>query len=229
VKSWKKIWNKREIEQSDNKLLSLIRLDGFDEGAGNISPVNWVNYVNWIRERLDLDVTDSVFEVGCGGGAFLYPLYKMGHTVGGIDYATNLIKNIQKTIPDMIFSHCEAMKLDEFERFDVVFSNSVFQYFESYDYAEKVVNKMLNKAIKKISVLDINDIEKKNDSEKLRRGILSEEEYEKKYSKFNHLFYEKSFFIDLARKNDYKIDIFPQDIKNYSNNPFRFNVIISKQ
>ncbi len=50
MKSWKKIWSKREIEHFDDTLLSLIRLDGFDEGAGNISKVNWINYVNWIVE-----------------------------------------------------------------------------------------------------------------------------------------------------------------------------------
>ena len=61
--SWKRIWNKREIEHGDDTLLSLIRLDGFDEGAGNISQVNWIEYVNWIKGKLDIDETDSIFEI----------------------------------------------------------------------------------------------------------------------------------------------------------------------
>ena len=226
--SWKRIWNKREIEHGDDTLLSLIRLDGFDEGAGNISQVNWIEYVNWIKGKLDIDETDSIFEIGCGGGAFIYPFYNMGHKVAGIDYSNSLIKNIQDTIPNMNFFCCEAIKLNVSKKFDVVISNSVFQYFESYDYAEIVVNKMLNKARKKIAVLDINDIDKRNDAENLRRGALSKEEYENKYSGLNHLFYDKTFFIDIARRFNYTIDVFSQNIKHYGNNPFRFNVIISK-
>ena len=96
MNSWKKIWNNREIEHGDETLLSLIRLDGFDEGAGKISQVHWIEYVNWIRYKLDINETDSIFEVGCGGGAFIYPFYKMGHKVAGIDYSSNMIKFIQK-------------------------------------------------------------------------------------------------------------------------------------
>lgn len=128
----------------------------------------------------------------------------------------------------MNFRCCEAIKLNVSKKFNVVISNSVFQYFESYYYAEIVVIKMLNMTKKKIAVLDINDIDKRNDAEKLRRGALSEEEYENKYSGLNHLFYDKTFFIDIARRFDYTIDIFSQNIKHYGNNPFRFNVIITK-
>jgi len=77
--NWKKIWNNRKIEHGDDILTSLIKLDGFDEGAGEISQVNWIEYVNWIRSKLAIDETDSIFEIGCGSGAFIYPFYKMGH------------------------------------------------------------------------------------------------------------------------------------------------------
>ena len=152
----------------------------------------------------------------------------MGHKVAGIDYSSSLIKNIQKAIPEMDFRYCETIKLDVSKKFDVAISNSVFQYFESYEYAENVINLMLSKAIKKIAILDINDINKKNDAEKLRRGALSEEEYKDKYSGLNHLFYDKTFFIDIAERSGYSTEIFPQKIMQYGNNSFRFNVIITK-
>ena len=44
---------------------------------------------------------------------------------------------------------------------------------------------MLNKAKKKIAILDINDINKKNESVKIRRGALSQDKYEKKYLPLN--------------------------------------------
>ena len=225
---WKEIWIKREIKYGDDKLLSLIRLDGFDHSAGNISKVDWMKYVNWIKSKLVIDGTSSIFEIGCGGGAFIYPFYKMGHRVGGIDYSDSMIKNIQNAIPSMKFYCCEAAKLKVSKKFDVVISNSVFQYFPSYDYAEEVVNKMLNKAIKKIAVLDINDIDKKNSANKLRRGTLSEEEYKTKYSGLDHLFYDKTFFIDIAKEFNCNAQVFSQNIRGYGNNPLRFNVIISK-
>jgi trans-aconitate methyltransferase len=226
--NWKKIWNKRRIEHGDVTLLSLIRLDGFNKGAGNITLTNWLEFVNWIKDKLDIDKTDSIFEVGCGGGAFLYPFYKMDHKVAGIDYSSTLIKNIQKAIPDMDFRYCEAVKLNVSKKYDIVLSNSVFQYFDSYEYAESVINKMLSKAKKKIAILDINNIKKKNDAEKLRKSALSEEEYENKYSGLNHLFYDKNFFIDIAKQLDCTIEVFPQNIQEYGNNTFRFNVIITK-
>ena len=51
--NWKQIWNKRKIEHGDDTLLSLIKLDGFDEGAGNISKVNWIEYVNCFKDKLN--------------------------------------------------------------------------------------------------------------------------------------------------------------------------------
>jgi len=226
--NWKQIWNKRKIEHGDDTLLSLIKLDGFDEGAGEISQVNWIEYVNWIRSKLAIDEADSIFEVGCGGGAFIYPFYKMGHKVAGIDYSSSLIINIQKAIPEMDFRCCEAIKLDVSNKFDIAISNSVFQYFESYEYAKSVINKMVSKVKKKIAILDISDIDMKNDAEKLRKGALGEEEYENKYSGLNHLFYDKTFFIDTAKQLNCATEIFPQNIEQYGNNPFKFNVIITK-
>jgi len=38
---WKEIWNKREIKYGDDKLLSLIRLDGFDHSEGGQQPSLW--------------------------------------------------------------------------------------------------------------------------------------------------------------------------------------------
>ena len=152
----------------------------------------------------------------------------MGNKVSGIDYSSSLIENIQKTIPDMNFCCCEAIKLNVSKKFDVAISNSVFQYFESYEYAKTVINKMLSKVKKKIAILNINDINKKDDAEKLRKVALSEEEYEDKYSGLNHLFYDKSFFIDTAKGLNCSTEVFPQNIEQYGNNPFRFNVIITK-
>ena len=56
---------------------------------------------------------------------------------------------------------------------------------------------------------------KKNDAEKLRKSALSEEEYENKYSGLNHLFYDKNFFIDIAKQLDCTIEVFPQNCNHF--------------
>ena len=90
----------------------------------------------------------------------------MGHKVAGIDYSSSLIINIQKAIPEMDFRCCEAIKLDVSNKFDIAISNSVFQYFESYEYAKTVINKNgqekwfnITSTNKKLEILEQNGID----------------------------------------------------------------------
>jgi len=114
MNNWNSIWNKRKIEDSivGNLLEHLIRADGFDEGAGSIGKYNWLQYILYIKERLNIEKTDSIFEIGCGGGAFLYPFYKEGYEVAGIDYSEALIEIGKSMMPQMNLSVCEAINLD---------------------------------------------------------------------------------------------------------------------
>ena len=57
---------------------------------------------------------------------------------------------------------------------------------------------------------------------------LSKEEYEKKYAGLEHLFYEKSWFEDIAKELGLKIKIWDQNFTQYSNSQLRFNVIMEK-
>lgn len=79
---WEEIWNKREISHEYNGLEKLLRADGFDSGAGKISIDRWIEYTEYIKQEIDIQPSDSIFEVGCGCGAFLYPYYLKGHLVG---------------------------------------------------------------------------------------------------------------------------------------------------
>ena len=87
---WKEIWNKDE-RISKIILESLIKADGFDSGAGSFSVDDWIKYTNEFYHILKIKNTDSIYDIGCGSGAFVYPLYLKKHLVGVVDYSKILI------------------------------------------------------------------------------------------------------------------------------------------
>ena len=82
MNKWQEIWNKND---RINRIIleMLIKADGFDSGAGSFSVDDWLEYTNTIYNLINIQKEDTVFDVGCGSGAFLYPLYLDGHIVGG--------------------------------------------------------------------------------------------------------------------------------------------------
>ena len=82
MNKWKIIWNKNErIEKIILEML--MKADGFDSGAGAFEVDDWINYTSNFYNKLDIKENDTIFDVGCGSGAFLYPLYLKNYKVGG--------------------------------------------------------------------------------------------------------------------------------------------------
>ena len=79
---WKEIWNK---EERVNKIVleTLIKADGFDSGAGSFSVDDWIEYTQQFFNKLDIKENESIFDVGCGSGAFVFPLYLKNNKKGG--------------------------------------------------------------------------------------------------------------------------------------------------
>ena len=228
--TWKEIWNSRNISLQNNDLLSeLIRLDGFDTEHGKVSKEEWLNYNKKIAQMVSLNNTDSIFEVGCGSGAFLYPFHAGGHTVGGIDYSHSLIDAACSLWAENKVSACEAIDLSISERYDIVLSNGVFLYFPDHDYAEKVLEKMIQKSKRVIAILEVPDEAKFHESESMRKKMIGEEEYRKKYSSLKHLQFSRQWFSDIAKKHGLSIEIHDQCIDDYKNGKFRFNCILKKK
>ena len=61
-------------DSSDSSILSrLIKADGFDTGFGSINEHAWKKYSEYIKYKLNnIKENDSIYDVGCGAGAFLY-------------------------------------------------------------------------------------------------------------------------------------------------------------
>lgn len=234
---WKDIWVSRTplnwendkslyADLNDQILYSLIRTDGFDSGTGSVFLDSWKSYVDWVTMILQVGDNDSIYEVGCGTGALLFPFYINGHQVGGLDYSSLLINNAGKLMENMDFEVNEAQNLSTEKKYDFVLANSVFFYFPDYAYAENVLNKMVEKAIKRVLIMDVPDLKLKDECEKVRSSAYPPGEYEKKYNGLSHLYFDRDWFVNYGMKNQLTVKLYDQKISNYDNSRFRFNCMI---
>lgn len=226
---WKDVWSRRHADERSNLALhDLIALDGFDSGAGKIEVEDWREYARRVARKLNLNDETSVYEVGCGAGAFLYALCEQYNLkVGGVDYSAGLIAAAQRAFPSSDFQCLEAADIDTKKKYDYVIANSVFHYFD-LDYAKTTLLKMLDKANLGVCILEIPDFKTKNQSEKLRRDILTAEEYERKYNGLQHTYYDREWFKSIANEYGMDIEIFDGCVPNYAQNQFRFGLIIRR-
>lgn len=255
--NWKYIWNKHlelNFSLSDNPdrlLKSLVVSDGFDWGLGVIDPEDWKVYVEDMYRVLKLKPGMSVFEVGCGGGAFLYPLYQKGLTVGGFDYASNLIHLAKLAMPGGRFEVLNAkdfaativpvdgapaegsgaeggMPGSSTGRPDVVLANSVFQYFDSLKMAEAVLLAMFALADSTVAVLNVPDLRTEMEEKEASRDALPVNVYDEMYDGLKHLYLERNWFVMMGKRAGWKARVYAQQIPDYGKNAFRYNVVFKK-
>ena len=130
---------------------------GASAAAGRVSEDAWRDFVERIAETLDVGPGTSVFDVGCGAGAFLLPLDENGYLVGGIDPSPSLVEKAKAAMPSGQWKVGSAETLDPGEPWDVVVSVSRFAGFKDLDEARGVLARMTAKATHAIAVLDVAD------------------------------------------------------------------------
>ena len=229
---WRNVWNSKP-RVDDAVLEFLLKIDGFDTGPGSFSARDWRKYTSHIYNLLNIAPKDSIYEVGCGAGAFLYPLSAKGYAVSGIDYSQELVYWGNKVLENASVVVGDAAKMETDIKFDVVVSHGVFLYFSSLEYAKTVTKLMVSKSIKSANILDVNDYEKKDEYEEERIRIFCQkggnrEDYLKKYDGLAHLFYPKNFFREIAIELGISVEIQDQVFSEYGNSGFRYNVIFKK-
>ena len=227
TQKWKEVWNRRTApEGAELDLSALIRLDGCDTGAGLVAADDWRSYAINIATRLGLQNGNSLFDVGCGSGAFLYAVREQfSIKVGGIDYAAGLIAAAKRVMPDGDFAVGDALAMNPNPAFDYVVSAGVFHYFE-INFAEQLIDLMIRKSKHAIAILEVPDLRTKNDSEMLRRNALSQAEYEKKYKGLEHTYYSREWFVSQAVSRGLPCEIFGSCLPNSLQRPYRFNCMI---
>lgn len=229
TQNWKDIWARRtHVAEETLDLAALIKLDGFDTGAGRIEAADWQTYAGIIAKKLSLKNGDSVYELGCGAGAFLFALRQLYTLkVGGLDYSSALIEAASRAMPDGDFIADEAKSVETATQYDYVISNSVFHYF-SHVYAAEVIASMIKKSKIAVAIMEIPDIQTKQEAETLRRDKLTVEAYEKKYAGLEHTYYARDWFTKQAALHGCTCEVFDGCVPNYAQNQFRFGVLIKK-
>lgn len=216
----------------DEQFMELKKLDGWDSTGKTITKEAFIKqYTNMMRKLFDWKTTEdnntlSVFEVGCGSGPLLLLSENDGYKVGGMDYSESFVEIAKEMLDQPLEMYCdEAKNLETDIEYDVVFSNSAFEYFESEEYAKIVLEKMYTKAKKKIAVLDVLDTEKKDAFLAYRKKLNPD--FEERYVNLDKLFLNKSFFEEFAKEHGAEVEFVDANLEGYWNNEFMYDCYIT--
>ncbi len=227
---WRRVWARRQRGEASSALQALIDLDGFDGGAGRIEEPAWRSYVQRIARDLGMQPGQSVFEIGCGAGAFLLPLHESGMVVSGIDWSASLVAAARAAMPAGDFREADAGSFAAPPRSqDFVVANSVFHYFTDTGYAVRVLEAMLAAADRGVAVLEVPDAASRDAAEGLRRGMMPLRDYEAKYAGLHHQYFERDLFRTVADRNGFDAELSSQEIAGYAQNPYRFNCLMRRR
>lgn len=223
---WKRVWDNRSLDPTAGSTLAqLMAADGLDSAFSGLQPDAWTKFVLTTADRLRLAPGMSVFEVGCGAGAFLFDLQRLGCRVGGIDQSAALIDIARDALPDGEFAVADAAEVDVDPRADAVLSCGVFLYFPGLDYARQVIGAMAAKATHAVAILDVPDAAKEEEAQSFRiQAAGGPAAYAERYTGLPHMYYEREWIRrELAAAGLTDIQIEDQRVDGYGNAPFRFN------
>ncbi len=201
MSGWDALWESRELPPEQPSTLGhLMAADGLDSGFSQVDEAAWAAGVEGLADRWGLAAGTSVFEVGCGAGAFLYVLNQRGCLVAGIDRSPNLVTRASEVMPQGGFGVADADEFNLAPSFDAVVSFGVFLYFGSEQYAERVTERMANKARRMVAILDLPDRARQAEAiaDRERRAGGSEA-YAARYAGLEHRYYDRGWMADTLR------------------------------
>jgi len=229
--SWADIWSLRSVKAtSGTDIADLLVADGYDTPFARIQGDDWVDYVERWAERLKVNEGTSVYEIGCGAGAFLVPLQEIGAKVAGCDLSPALIDLARQALPSAELDVLEASAISDQPRYDVVIANAVFPYFPSLEYARRVVEHMVSKSRLRVAVLDVPDADLR-DEEIARRARLygGNTAYEGRYEGLQHLVFSREWFTEtLTQLGLQDLWFGREELDGYANGSTRFSVVATR-
>lgn len=107
-----------------------------------------------VAETLDIGPGTRVFEVDCGNGEFLFPLYSNGYIVGGTDGDPAAIAAALSAMPQGLFTVGMASALDPAMPWDVVICRSLAGAPDQ-DYVRGIVARMFAKSTHAVALLGV--------------------------------------------------------------------------
>lgn len=120
----------------------------------------------------------------------------------------------------------EATDLPTEIKYDAVFAAGVFQHFPDLAYAEKVLDRMVDKARRSVGILRVLNADAKDDYLKYRREHTKN--YDELYKNLPKLFIAKDFFREYAAKNNLEIKFDQHHIEGFWNEAFNFDCFLYK-
>ena len=223
---WDAIWESRPTDLSGGSVLrALLVADGRDTPFGGVDEQAWAAFVRRVAARLGIGPGDSVCDVGCGAGAFLYELHQVGCAVSGVDRSASLIDCAGRAMPDGEFVVADADTLPPEPRVDAVVSCEAFLYFPSAEYAGRVVDAMAAKARRAVAVLGVPDAATKDEALARRRELAGgDDAYAARYRGLEHLYLGRDWLAGrMAAAGLVDVAVEDQGIEGYDNAAFRFN------
>lgn len=236
---WKTIWNNKasikasgdENRNEFDRFCELKKANGFDVAVGNEQAYfrafynGWIEFYNKVVELVRDDIR-SVYEVGCGSGVnlFMFKNRLPSANWGGCDYSEPMVKSAILATGSNDFKCCGADEISTKPNYDIVIAESVFQYFETQDYAEVVLKKMIQKSGKLTYLGEIHNKEYESDLMDFRRKTIKD--YEERYKGLNKLFLSKEWILKIAA--EYDKEVFFTEVNNpeYLNGKYEFNCYI---
>ncbi len=225
---WNELWDERgESYPNDDP----IKLDGFDQSFGTITPEALSTLVDGISGNLELRDDDRLLDLGCGAGMLLSRLTPRVQIAYGTDRSSGMIQRGHKISSGMTLMQAESTHLPfEAATFDKVLAHSVFQYFDSHDYAFNVLAELLrvSKPGSRMLIGDIMDAASKKEYLEERRLSVDANRrlWKSSIEPPEHLYYCKHFFVEFASRYGLDCVITPCGLEGYQNGLYRYQVLL---
>ncbi len=208
--TWREIWDRKGAsEVEDYGLEALLELDGYDSGAGALTPGGYSSIVDAVSSELALRPGMRLLDVGCGAGALLWCLRGQGLELLGVDPSAPLIEHALAAVPEATLSVAEAVQLP-YEA-DAIACVGVFHYFPDLDYARRALEGFLRAAPVAL-IMDVPDLATRDRSEAARRAAGSKPG--------RHLYYPRDFFTGAK--------VWQSEVPGYGNAPYRFHALVRR-
>jgi SAM-dependent methyltransferase len=169
---------------------------------GLFSLTDWEVMSRRTAEFIGIAPGDSIFEAGCGSGAFLDVLSRhYGARIAGVDLAANLV-DIAKSrlVGDFRVGDIQDMTDFEDNAYDKVVSQGVFLYLPSLAVVERAVKEMIRLA-KPGGAIYVGVL---NDPERLAT-------YSSAHQPSGHAFIRRDFWYDIGARHGLDVECIDQE------------------
>lgn len=217
MSDWKKIWNRRDFNESKNYEYNGYKFKNDGE---------YDTFIFEITKNLTIKNDQKILDIGCGNGSFIDKILKNksveSYNLTGIDFCKKSIDYANKHFNGNFINHDIKDGLPfEDNYFDVIICISTLFYLTNEIELQKVLSE-IKRVCKDDSIIFLGncmDFDKQIIAKNLR---------EKSHPlKSNHLYIKKIDIIKLFRKHKITItDLDELDLDFYTGQKYKFNILI---